>query len=262
MKKWQTVLVTGASTGIGKDIAFEFASRNYHVILVARSKDLLDQIKLNWTQKYGALIDTLDIDLTQADAGKKIFNFINEKNLTIDVLINNAGVGLAGEFSASNLTDNLKMVDLNIRSLVELTGLFLPGMMNKNNGAILNVASIAGFLPGPRMSVYYASKAFVLSFTEALHAELKNTDIHVSALCPGPTETEFFKRDQSLKSLIMKNGLMMMDSKTVAKLAYKGLQTNKRIVIPGVLNKLLAIFSRLLPKSIILKISSLFTKNR
>lgn len=260
MKKWQTVLITGASSGIGKDIAWEFASRNYHVILVARSLEALTAIQNDWSEKHDCSVDIFNVDLTETHASKKVYDFVKSKNLSVDVLINNAGVGLAGNFAETDTNENLKMIDLNIRSLVELTHLFLPEMITKNRGGILNVASVAAFMPGPRMAVYFATKAFVLSFSEALKEELNQSDIHISTLCPGPTNTNFFSHDKNLSTVSMRNKLLLMSSKTVSNIAFNGLISNKTIIIPGLINSILVLLSQLSPRFLVRKISALFTK--
>lgn len=188
-----TALVTGASSGIGAEFACQLAAKKTDLILVARSQEKLEALATKLEQQYGIKTEVLVQDLSEASAGQKIFAAVQEKGLVVDLLINNAGFGDYGVFSDRDLSKQLTMIQLNILVLTELTGLFLPGMQARNQGGIINISSIAGFQPLPYMSVYAATKAFVLNFTEALWAENKDRGVNILALCPGPTESEFFK---------------------------------------------------------------------
>jgi uncharacterized protein len=180
----QTALVTGASTGIGVDLAECFARDGYDVILTARSETALDAVAARLSTSFGVKAAVVAVDLGEQGGGTRLAEAIGAAGLTVDVLVNNAGFGQAGAFAGSESGPQLGMIDLNVRALVELTHLYWPGMLAQKRGGILNVASIAAFVPGPLMAVYHASKAFVLSFSEALWEEARATGVHVSCLCP------------------------------------------------------------------------------
>ncbi|HUB85236.1 MAG TPA: SDR family NAD(P)-dependent oxidoreductase, partial [Rhizomicrobium sp.] len=185
--------------------------------------------------------------------GAALAKEIAAKNLTVDVVVNNAGYGIAGAMDGSNASEQLGMVDLNVRALLELTQIYWPGMLKAKRGGILNVASTAAFQPGPLMAVYYASKAFVLSLSEALWKEAEGTGVHVSCLCPGPTTSKFRERAGTGKTNLSKAGTPM-SSMSVAKLGYRGFQKNTRVVITGTRNKVLAGLTPFLPRSTLLGI--------
>lgn len=248
----KTCLITGASAGLGRDFAELFARDGYRCILVARRRDLLNEIARSLNIKYSCECIVIDADLAIQGAGKALFDTINKLELTVDVLVNNAGFGTYGMFIDSNDTDQLGMIDLNVRVLTELSRCFAPTMVARGSGRILNVASTAAFQPGPLMSVYYATKAYVLSFSEALSNELDGTGVTVTILCPGPTETEF----QSLANIditkLKKSG-WIMPSMRVASAGYRGMLRGKRIVIPGFVNFIIAESVRLTPRWLVLK---------
>jgi short-subunit dehydrogenase len=187
-----TALITGASSGIGAVFAQALAKRQTNLVLVARSQDKLNQLAQQLQEQYPIQVEVLVQDLTGPDAAKSVFEAVTQKNITIDLLINNAGFGTYGSFSESSLPKQLEMIQLNIMALVDLTYQFLPQMQQRGSGAIINLSSIAGFQPLPYMSVYAATKAFVLSFSEALWAENQEKGVKVIAVCPGPTKTNFF----------------------------------------------------------------------
>lgn len=227
----KTVLITGASFGIGYELAKIFAKEKYNLILVARNLEKLNQIK-DELQNPDIQIFTIQKDLSYPNSPKELFDEINKKGLEIDILINNAGFGLLGSFVELDLQTQLDMIQLNITSLVHLTYLVLPQMIAKNSGKIMNVSSTAAFQPGPNMAVYYATKAFVLSFSEALYAELKSKGITVTALCPGPTRTEFQKRARMENINLERSKLIpYMSAEKVAQIGYDGLMKGKRVVI-------------------------------
>ena len=180
-----TSLITGASGGIGAELARLFAAAGFDLVLVARRKEKLDELKNELESAHKIKVSVFECDLSKDGAAQKVFAFTQEQNISVDVLVNNAGFGDWGLFAECNLEKQNQMIHLNILSLTELTRLFVPQMTERKSGRILNVASIASFMPGPKMSVYYASKAFVRSFTEALSVELKKTGVTVTALCPG-----------------------------------------------------------------------------
>ncbi|MBP9708302.1 MAG: SDR family oxidoreductase [Oligoflexales bacterium] len=247
-------LITGASTGIGKELAIIAAKNERNLILVARNADLLNKLKAEISvlnKKINVVV--LILDLAKENSAKELFDICKKNNYSIEMLINNAGSGLNGETLVLEQDKQASMLHLNIISLFELCHLFGKKMKEDKAGYILNVGSIAGFQPGPNMSVYYATKAFVNSFTEALHEELKPYGVNCSLLAPGPTATEFAKNAGNEKSMLFK-GPFVTTATSVAELGYYGLLNGMAIVIPGVLNKILVFSLRLSPRSLIRKV--------
>jgi short-subunit dehydrogenase len=202
----KTALITGASTGIGVVFARQLAQRQMELILVARSRDKLEQLAAELEEQYGVKVTVIVQDLTVAGAGKLVYDTVNQKGINVDLLVNNAGFGDYGAFSEQDLARQLEMIQLNNLVLVELTHYFLRPMLTGAGGAIINVASIAGFQPLPYLSVYAATKAFVLSFSESLWAENKDKGVEILALCPGPTESNFFEVARFPRAFMGKNG--------------------------------------------------------
>ncbi len=246
MKK--TVLITGASSGIGKDLAHLFAKDGYDLVLAARSENILQVLATEMENKYAVKAIVIPIDLSKTNAAEDLFTAIQEKNIRIYALVNNAGFGTFGEFAETSLQEETDMILVNVLALTQLTKLFLQEMKAQNEGQILNIASVAAFQPGPLMAVYYATKAYVLSFTEALASELKGTGIAVSALCPGPTQTGFVDRAKLQNSKIFSGELKLASSEKVASIGYEGLQNGKIIVIPGFTNKVITKSYRFMPR--------------
>lgn len=240
----ETVLITGASNGIGEELAKIFAKEGYHLILVARSEDKLNQMANFLSTQYGVQTHVFVQDLSVPQSASKLYQEVKNKGLSVDVLVNNAGFGKIGKFIQQDVQSISEMMHLNMATLTELTSLFLPEMKRNNKGKILNIASTAAFQSVPRFAVYAATKAYVLSFTEALHYELKGTGISVTALCPGPVNTGFAKRADGENNNLFKNA---MDSKTVAEVGYQALMNNKMYEIVGFKNKFLAYLSRIIP---------------
>jgi uncharacterized protein len=249
----QTALVTGASMGIGVDLAECFAKDGYDLILAARSEAALKEVAVRLADKYKIKATPIVADLGQVGGGKTLAGEIASRGLSVDVLVNNAGYGTAGAFNGSDEADQLGMIDLNVRALVELTHIYWPQMLAKKRGGVLNVASTAAFQPGPLMAIYYASKAFVLSFSEALWKEAEKTGVHVSCLCPGPTTSNFRARAGTGKTRLSRAGAPM-SSMSVARLGYRGFQRNRRVVITGARNRLLAGLGPFLPRGMLLSI--------
>lgn len=235
-------LVTGASAGLGAEFARQCAQRGEALVLVARRKDRLDAL----AAEIGGSVHVIADDLSEAGAAERVLAEIAAKNLHVDRLINNAGFGLIGRFAALPTDRQLGMIDLNIRTLTALTHLALPGMIARKTGAILNVASTAAFQPGPGFAVYFATKAYVLSFTEALHQEMKGKGISVSALCPGPTRTEF----GSVAGVSKGFDRLSADAPGVAAAGLKGLDRNRAVVVPGFANKISAQGGRIIPRAL------------
>lgn len=249
-EKKTTVLITGASSGIGKSLAHLFAKDGANIILAARSAEKMEEIKKELQEKYHSTVFVYTCDLSNPKSAKELFQFTKEKNLVVDVLVNNAGFGNLGAFSETPLQEEFDMIQLNITTLTILCKLFIKEMVQRNSGKILNVASTAAFQPGPFMAVYFATKSYVLFLSEALAEELRGTNVHVSALCPGPTATGFQERAFSKVQPTWR----YMDVETVAKVAYDGLKKNKTIIIPGFANKLMAFAIRLTPRQLAVKV--------
>src|SRR5689334_1903727 len=207
--KGQTALVTGASAGIGIDLAECFAKDGYDVILAARTESALQEVADRLARTYGVKAVPIAVDLQAIGGGAKLAAEIERRGLSVDVLVNNAGYGYAGAFNGSDRETQLGMIDLNVRSLVELTHIYWPSMLANRRGGVLNVASTAAFQPGPQMAIYYASKAFVLSFSEALWQEARGTQLKVSCLCPGPTLSKFRARAGTDKKKLSRSGTPM-----------------------------------------------------
>jgi len=247
----QTALITGASMGIGVDLAECFAEDGYDLILTARSESALKDVADKLADKYKIKATPIALDLGAPGAGRKLAGEIAARGLSVDVLVNNAGYGTAGAFSGSDEANQLGMIDLNVRALVELTHVYWPTMLANNRGGVLSVASTAAFQPGPLMAVYYASKAFVLSFSEALWREAQGTGVHVSVLCPGPTVSNFRERAGTGKTKL-KNLGMPMGSAPVARMGYRAFQKNQRVMITGFRNRMLARLGPYMPRKMLL----------
>ena len=250
----QTALVTGASGGIGLDLAECFARDGYGLILAARSEGALKQEAERLVKQYGVAAVPIAIDLEVQRAGHRLADEVRARGLAVDVLVNNAGYGIAGAFDTSDETSQLGMIDLNVRALVELTHAFWPQMLERRRGGVLNVASTAAFQPGPLMAVYYASKAFVLSFSEALWREAQGTGVHVSCLCPGPTASKFRERAGTGKTRLTTLGTPVT-SMSVADAGYRAFQENQRVLITGTRNRMVANLVRFLPRRRVLDIA-------
>ena len=238
-----TALITGASGGIGLELARVFAREGFDLVLVARNQKRLQEIA---QELKSVRVRVLVNDLSRPEAPDEVFAAVP----TVDVLVNNAGFGVFGKFAENSLADELNVMQLNMAALVALTKLYLPGMLAAKSGRICNVASTAAFQPGPLMAIYYATKAFVLSFSEAIANELKGTGVTVTALCPGPTVSGFQERAKMEDSGLVK-GKKIMDARTVAEVGYKGLMAGKTIVIPGFKNNLLARSVGMMPRSVV-----------
>lgn len=244
-----TVLITGASSGIGKAFAQLFARDGYQVLLAARSVDKMAQLADELRAQYGATVAVFHADLEQGDGANKLFAAVKARGFTLTALVNNAGYGLFGEFKDSSLQVEMAMMQLNMQSLVALSKLFLPDLL-ATRGKMLNVASTAAFQPGPYMAVYYASKAFVLSFSEALAAELAGQGVSVTALCPGPTASGFQDKAAMQASNLVR-GKKLPGSEQVAAVGYRAMQRGQRVVIVGMMNWLMAQSVRFTPRRIV-----------
>jgi short-subunit dehydrogenase len=248
----QTALVTGASVGIGADIAECLARDGYDLILTSRTEAALLEVSRRLSSTFGVKATVFAIDLGEQGGGTRLAAAIKAQGLSVDVLVNNAGFGQAGGFAGSESGPQLGMIDLNDRALVELTHIYWSRMLARKRGGILNVASMAAFVPGPLMAVYYASKAFVLSFSEALWEEARGTGVHVTCLCPGATKSKFRERAGTGKTRFGQTA-HVMDSMPVAEAGYAGFCNNQRLVITGKGNHRTAWMVPFLPRTMILK---------
>ena len=242
----ETALITGASSGIGLELARCFAGEGSNLVLVARNLEALQQLAAELESKHHIKLRSLRADLSLPETPERIFEEVSRLGITVDVLVNNAGFGLQGEFLELPLPRQLEMIQVNITALTHLTSLFLPAMARRGFGGVLNVGSVAGFLPGPNLAVYYASKAFVLSFTEALAAETAGTGLKVSVLCPGPTESNFGVVARGGKSRQFER--RKMSAKEVAQIGLRKFRTGQVVVVPGGSNRALAFLPRILPR--------------
>ncbi|AFZ58738.1 SDR family oxidoreductase [Anabaena cylindrica FACHB-243] len=257
-----TALITGASGGIGKAFAEELAARKTNLVLVARSVEKLTQIATQLQQKHQIQVEVIAKDLTEPNATNDVFDAIKTKGLTIDLLVNNAGFGDYGDFAEREGERQLNMIQLNIIALVDLTHKFLPLMRQRRSGSIINVSSIAGFQPMPYLSVYAATKAFVLSFSEALWAENRDYGVHVLVVCPGPTETDFFTEARFPSTLAGSNNKIATPEEVVRD-ALKALEKGDSTVVSGGLaNQLIVNMHRFLPReSLVSAIARQFKNN-
>jgi len=242
-------LITGASEGIGRELAKCFARHKHDLVLVARSEEKLKRLAGEISAAYRVRVSSIAQDLSVSDSAPRVRKKVQDLGLAIDFLVNNAGVGTFGLFAEADIERELRMMQLNMVSLTALTKLFLPEMLKRRQGRILNVASTAAFQPGPLMAVYYASKAYVLSFSEALANELKGTGVGVSVLCPGPTRSGFQQSAGMESSKLFRRGVM--SASDVAEVAYRGLMKGKTTIIPGWRNKMLAFSVRLGPRKLL-----------
>lgn len=247
MKK--TALITGATSGLGYEFVQLLAKEQYNLIVVARNEEKLLSIKSEFPLLN---VTTIPMDLSKPGSVRKMVEEVQEKGLQVDVLINNAGFGLLGKFDELHVEKQLEMIQLNISALTELTHAFLPQMKKQKFGQIMNVASTAAFQPGPMMAVYYATKAYVLSFSEALVEELAGTGVTVTTLCPGATKTNFGSVANVEKTKMFSKA---MDATTVAALGYNGMKNGMRVVITGGSNKIGATAAKFLPRSTAAKIA-------
>jgi len=247
----KTALITGAALGIGFELSLLLAKDSYDLILVDINATKLEIAKNHLQNNYTSNITTLVKDLSMPNAAIEIFD--NIKNDQIDILINNAGFGLYGAFSNTNWQRESEMLYLHTHTITHLTKLVLQGMLDRNNGMVLNLSSLAAFQPGPFMAIYYASKAFILSFSEAIANELKGTGVTVTALCPGQTRTSF-QKVVSATSFENKINFNIASPKVVAKYGYKAMLKGKTVAVPGKRNKLLMVMSRLMPRDMVTSI--------
>jgi hypothetical protein len=255
-----TALLTGASAGIGRDLAFVLAENGHDLLITARDETRLRQLADDLQGRFGVRVEVIPKDLAKPESPQEIFDEISAKQIQIDLLINNAGFGAGGRFDQIPLEKMLQMLQVNVTALTHLTRLFLPAMIQRGSGRVMNVASTAAFVSGPLMAEYYASKAYVLSLSEAIAFELKRTGVTITALCPGPTSTEFQKRAGLEHSALFKHA--GMDSMTVARIGYRAMMSGKRIAITGMTNKILTNLNRFMPRALIVSVVKKLNQNR
>ena len=248
-------LITGATSGIGLELARIYAAEAENLILVARREEVLKQLAEELAERYQIRVQTFAGDLSRPETARDLVRWTREKGYEVDTLINNAGVGNYGQFHKLDVKKEWEMLQLNVMTLMYLTRSFLPGMVFRGRGGVLNVASVAAFAPGPKMADYYASKAYVLSFTQALAEELRNTKLKISALCPGPVQTGF----QEAANLSASKRFKQMaqsgwSAKQVARYAYQRFQQGEVVIVPGLSNQVLAVLARKLPLKLVRRV--------
>jgi short-subunit dehydrogenase len=249
----KTALITGASGGIGLELAKIHAKNGGSLILVARSNDKLKEIAEELKSNYKIEVEVIAKDLSKIDSAKEVYDIVKSKNIEVEYLINNAGFGDYGAFVETEWEKENNMIQLNITALTQLTKLFLPEMVARKSGKVMNVASIASFLPGPLMAIYYATKAYVLHFSEAINNELKENNISVTALCPGPTLSGFQDAANLGESKFFQ-GNKFPSSKEVADYGYKAMIKGKAVAIHGFSNRLMVFSLRFTPRSWVVKL--------
>jgi len=244
----ETALITGASAGIGRELARLFAADKSNLVLVARRRERLEELAAELRKQHGVEALVVPADLGRADAPQAIADQLVRDGLAIDVLVNNAGFGALGPVAELDVGRQLEMIQVNVAALTHLTRLLLPAMIERRRGGVLNIGSTAAFQAGPFMAVYYATKAYVVSFSEALADELASTGVTVTCLCPGPTVTEFAETAKMGDALLFK--LQTMTAQAVAQIGYRAFRRGKLLVVPGWINYLGATGARLVPRSV------------
>jgi short-subunit dehydrogenase len=249
-----TALITGASNGIGLELAKIHASKGDDLVLVARNKQKLEELKSELESAYKVKVYTIGKDLSLPNAAKDVYDETTRQHISIDYLINNAGFGDFGMFAETDWNKELQMINLNITALTHFTKLYLQDMVKRRSGRIMNVASTAAFQPGPTMAVYFATKAYVLSFSEAVNNEVSDKGLTVTALCPGPTESGF-QAAAALEDSKLFKGKNIPTSKTVAEFGYRAMMSGKTVAIHGLVNSILANFVRIMPRALVVKVT-------
>jgi short-subunit dehydrogenase len=252
-KELRWTVITGASSGIGAELARVFAARGYPLVLIARRHERLEALSEEIQAAHGVPVEAIALDLEDREAPRDLYEMLQEKGIAVHTLVNNAGFGLRGNFTTLPFERQMAMIDLNVTALTALCRLMLPDMMERGRGGIINVASTAAFQAGPYMAVYYATKAFVLSLSEALHEEAKPRGVTVTALCPGPTESEFSATADYESSKLFTQGTM--SAADVARIGVDGYEAGRAIVVTGATNRLGTLGVKFLPRAMIRKIA-------
>jgi short-subunit dehydrogenase len=250
----ETVLITGASSGIGRELARLYASDGAGLVLIARREGKLRELADELAAKHGVEVQVLPADLSQPGSPREVVEELARRHIDMDVLVNNAGFGARGSVAGIGVERQIDMIEVNVAALTQLTALLLPGMLERRRGAILNVASTAAFQPGPNQAVYCATKAYVLSFTEALAEEVRGSGVRVSCLAPGATKTGFAATAGMLGTRLFRRGTM--DAGRVARAGHDGLRRGKTLIVPGLRNRILAFSVRLSPRVLVTKIAA------
>lgn len=248
-------LITGASKGIGKAIATELAKRKYNLLLIARSSEELKKLAVNLSTKYQIQAKYLALDLSQIESAGQVYHWCDTNNYQVQILINNAGYGLSGTFKASSISDNINMMNLNTNTLVQMCQLFLPMLHQQKQAYILNISSTAAYQAVPGLSLYAATKVFVLNFSRGLRHELLNSSISVTSVSPGPTDTDFASRAKVGQKALKAAEKLNMTPEQVAKIALNGMFDKKAEIVTGFVNQLGVFFAWLLPKSILERVA-------
>lgn len=254
----ETVLVTGASSGIGLELAKCFAAEKCNLVLVARNIEALEKLAAGLRRQHGIEALIIGADLARSESPQKICDEVKVKGITVDILVNNAGFGLHGGFGELPLGRQLEIIQVNVTALTALTGLFLPGMVQRRRGGILNVGSVAGFLPGPYMAIYYASKAFVESFSQALFEELRGSGVSVTNLCPGATESNFSQTARTYQSRGAQ--VAKMSAAEVAASGHRAFRAGRSVDVPGAKNILLVLLIKFFPRATVCKLVGRYNK--
>lgn len=247
----RVALITGASTGIGYELAKLFAADGSNIVLVARTEETLQAVKAELEDDYGVEATVITMDLSVSGSAADLYEAVDEAGFKVETLVNNAGFAIYGQFIETDLDEELEMIQLNLTTLTHLTKLFAKDMAERGHGRVLNISSMAGIFPCPTGAVYSATKHYVLAFSEAIADELAYKEVTVTALCPGPTATPLMERGNLDASQMVRDP--MMDAATVAQAGYKGLQQGKRVVIAGRKNKRNAVLKRILPRTMAVK---------
>ena len=255
----ENVLITGTTSGIGKAFAEKFASMGNNILLVSRDRQKLEQQQLYLQNRYHVTVNYIAYDLAKEDAADLVMEQIDKWNIPIDFLVNNAGFNECGLFSKTDINKEIKMIDLHIRFITQLTKHILTIMEQNNYGHILNVGSTGSFIPSPSDAVYSATKAYIMSFSNALYGEYRNTGIKITLLCPGATETEFARKANIEQTLLFKFAVMKPDQ--IVKIAYPKIAKGKRLIIPGLYNKFLIFCSKIMPIDITNKLTMIMMCN-
>ena len=249
----RTALITGASSGIGFEFTKLFARDGFDLVLVARDVSRLTKIAYEWSRSFDIAVTVIPKDLSYSTAPQKVYQEVQNKGIEVDVLVNNAGFNVYGPFVETDSEKELEMAQVNMIALTQLTKLFLPAMLQRNSGKILNVASTAAFTPGPYAAVYCASKAYVLSFSEALAEELRGTGVSVTTLCPGPTRTQFAERADMTETKIFQGRLS--SAREVADAGYNALMQERTTLVVGLANRLLVFSVRFSPRTVVARVA-------
>jgi short-subunit dehydrogenase len=252
--KLQTALITGASSGIGKALVRKFANNGYDVVVVARQGNLLEEFAQELSLYHDISVTVIAKDLTHEAAPQEIYDELKARKIVVDVLVNDAGVGQRGAFHETDLAKSINIIRLNVEALTRMTQLFLADMVARNSGKILNVGSVAGFEPGPLSAVYHASKAYVFSFSEAIAEEIKHTNVQITVVCPGPTDTDFFRKGNMGELKPLGKGAVM-EAQEVANLGYEGFVNGELVVLPGLSNMHASKAHRHVPASVQAKVN-------